>query len=283
MIGKTDLHIHTTISDGRFSPSEIVRKAAHLGLRTIAICDHDNVDGIQMALTAAANFPQLKVIPGVEISTFAPGSEVHILGYYMNFTNLKFVNTLRASRNSRLERAREMITRLNKLNINISWQQVQEAAGSSTIGRPHLAQVMLDNGYIKSFKEAFEKYIGLGGPAYVERQKITPSEAVKLIIEANGLPVLAHPFTIHEPERFIALLKPIGLGGIEVHYNGYSLDQRKALTLLADQFNLIHTGGSDYHGIDDNTETMLGDAGVPREYAERFIALGEQWEQKSIK
>ncbi len=282
MTGKTDLHIHTTISDGRFSPSEIVRKAAHLGLRTIAICDHDNIDGVQMALTTAANFPQLKVIPGVEISTFAPGSEVHILGYCMNYKNLKFVNTLKTSRNSRIERAREMITRLNKLNINISWQQVQEAAGSSTVGRPHLAQVMLNKGYIKSFKEAFEKYIGLGGPAYVERQKITPSEAVKLITEANGLPVLAHPLTIHEPERLIALLKPIGLGGVEVHYNGYSLDERKALTLLADQFNLIHTGGSDYHGIDDNTETMLGDAGVPRECAERLIALAKQLEQKSI-
>jgi len=280
--GKTDLHIHTTISDGRFSPSEIVRKAAHLGLRTIAICDHDNIDGVQMALTTAANFPQLKVIPGVEISTFAPGSEVHILGYCMNYKNLKFVNTLKTSRNSRIERAREMITRLNKLNINISWQQVQEAAGSSTVGRPHLAQVMLNKGYIKSFKEAFEKYIGLGGPAYVERQKITPSEAVELITEANGLPVLAHPLTIHEPERLIALLKPIGLGGVEVHYNGYSLDERKALTLLADQFNLIHTGGSDYHGIDDNTETMLGDAGVPRECAERLIALAKQLEQKSI-
>ncbi|UCE97174.1 MAG: PHP domain-containing protein [Dehalococcoidia bacterium] len=279
MTGKTDLHIHTTISDGRHSPSEIVRKAAQLGLGTIAICDHDNIDGIQLALTAAANFPQLKVIPGVEISTFAPGSEVHILGYCMNHKNLKFVNALRASRNSRIERAREMITKLNKLNINISWQQVKEVAGSSTVGRPHLAKVMLDKGYINSFKEAFDKYIGLGGPAYVERQKITPSEAVKLIKEADGLPVLAHPLTIHEPEKLIGLLKPIGLRGVEVHYNGYNLNERQALTLLADQYNLLPTGGSDYHGIDDNTETMIGDAGVPKECAERLIALAEKLEQ----
>ncbi|UCG53952.1 MAG: PHP domain-containing protein [Dehalococcoidia bacterium] len=283
MTGKTDLHIHTNISDGRFSPQEIVKKATQLGLGTIAICDHDSIDSIPLTHAAAVNYPQLKVIPGVEISTYAPGSEVHILGYFIDFKNLKLENALKDSRNSRIERAREMITRLNKLNISISWQQVRKVAGSSTVGRPHLAQVMLDKGYIKSFKEAFEKYIGLGGPAYIERYKITPSEAVSLIKEANGLPVLAHPLTINQPEKLIASLKAIGLAGVEVHYNGYNQDERKTLALLADQFNLITTGGSDYHGIDDHTETMLGDASVPRECAERLIALAGQPEQQSIK
>lgn len=283
MITKTDLHIHTNISDGRFSPQEIVEKAVRLGLSVIAICDHDNTDGIPPALAAASAFPQLKVIPGVEISTYAPGSEVHVLGYFMDFSNPRFRNTLADSRNSRLERAKEMIARLNKLNIDISWQQVRQAAGKSTVGRPHIAQVMLGNGYIKSFKEAFDKYIGLGGPAYVERHKITPPEAVTLIKEANGLPVLAHSLTVEQPEKMIVELKAAGLVGIEVYYNGYTEDERNTLAMLADKYNLIATGGSDYHGLDDSAETMLGDAGVPPEAAERLIALAKQQEQESVK
>lgn len=283
MTGKTDLHIHTNISDGKFSPQEIVEKSARLGLGTIAICDHDSTNGIPSALAAACAFPQLKVIPGVEISTYAPDNEVHILGYFMDIENPKLKNTLADSRNSRLGRAQEMIAKLNKLNINISWQQVQQAAGSSTVGRPHIAHVMLDKGYINSFKEAFDKYLGHGGPAYVERHKITPPEAVALIKEAGGLAVLAHPLTINKPEKLIAELKAAGLAGIEVYYNNYNKGERNTLARLADKYDLIATGGSDYHGIDDNTETMLGGAGVPPESAERLIALANQQKHKPAK
>ena len=275
MTGKVDLHIHTNISDGRFSPEEIVRKAVELGLGTIAICDHDSVDGIAPALEEARAFPQLKVIPGVEISTFAPGSEVHVLGYFIDFNNTKLETALADSRNSRLERAKAMISKLNKLDVDINWQQVRKIAGNSTVGRPHIAQAMLDRGYIKSFKEAFDKYIGLGGPAYVERHKITPVEAVALIIKANGLPVLAHPLTIDQPEEMIAKLKAAGLIGIEVYYDGYSKEERNILTRLADKYKLITTGGSDYHGIDENTETMLGDANVPAESAGQLINMAQ--------
>jgi predicted metal-dependent phosphoesterase TrpH len=273
--GKVDLHIHTNISDGRFSPEEIVRKAVELGLGTIAICDHDSVDGIAPALEEARAFPQLKVIPGVEISTFAPGSEVHVLGYFIDFNNTRLETALADSRNSRLERAKAMISKLNKLDVDINWQQVQKIAGNSTVGRPHIAQAMLDRGYIKSFKEAFDKYIGLGGPAYVERHKITPVEAVALIIKANGLPVLAHPLTIDQPEEMIAKLKAAGLIGIEVYYDGYSKEERNILTRLADKYKLITTGGSDYHGIDENTETILGDANVPAESAGQLINMAQ--------
>ena len=283
MIVKTDLHIHTNISDGKFSPQEIIEKSVQLGLSIISICDHDNTDGIPQALVEAKAFPQLMIIPGVEISAYAPGNEVHILGYFIDIHNQKLLNTLADSRDSRLERAKEMVAKLNKLNVNINWQQVQEVAGKSTVGRPHIAQVLLDNNYIKSFKEAFDRYIGLGGPAYVERHKITPSEAVVLINEANGLPVLAHPLTIEKPEKMIAELKVDGLVGIEVYYNGYTEYERNALIVLANHHNLLTTGGSDYHGLDDNTETMLGDSCVPLEVATQLIALAKQQGQKSIK
>jgi predicted metal-dependent phosphoesterase TrpH len=273
---KIDLHIHTTVSDGRFSPEEIVHKSARLGLTIIAICDHDTVDGIASALKAARAFPQLRIIPGVEISTFAPGNEVHVLGYFIDFNDPNLRTALANSRNSRRERAKAMITKLNELNIHINWQQVQKIAGSGTVGRPHIAQAMLDKGYIKSFKEAFTKYIGLGGPAYVERHKITPVEAVALIKEANGLPVLAHPFTIKQPEEMIAQLQAAGLVGIEVYYNDYTEDERNTLARLASKYNLITTGGSDYHGLDDNTETMLGNANVPQESAEQLIAMAQK-------
>jgi len=169
-----------------------------------------------------------------------------------------------------------MIAKLKGLGIHIDWQRVQQIAGSASIGRPHIAQAMLEKGYVTSFKEAFTKYISCGGPAYAERCKITPAEAVALIIKADGLPVLAHPTTINDPETMIAQLKAAGLVGMEVYYNGYTDDERNSLARMASKYNLIATGGSDYHGLDDSTETMLGEANVPPESAEQLIALAQQ-------
>jgi predicted metal-dependent phosphoesterase TrpH len=271
-----DLHIHTSASDGRFSPEDVVHKSVALGLSVIAICDHDTTGGIAPALKAARAFPQLRVIPGVEVSTQTTGSETHVLGYFIDFANPELRATLANLRHSRRGRARAMIAKLRTLGIHISWQRVKEIAGSGSIGRPHIAQTMLENGYITSLKEAFTKYIGMGGPAYVERHKITPEEAVALIIKANGLPVLAHPTTVSDPEAMIAKLKAAGLVGMEVYYNGYSDDERDSLARLAGKYNLIATGGSDYHGLDDSAETMLGDANVPEGAAEQLITRAQQ-------
>ena len=276
MDGKVDLHIHTTVSDGRFSPQQIVQKAAGLGLNTIAITDHDNTDGVDPAIKAARGFPQLRVIPGVEISTQAPGSEVHLLGYFIDCSNPKLSSALEELRSSRLGRAQAMISKLNELNVNIDWQQVKNIAGESTVGRPHIAQAMLEKGYIDSFSDAFDGYIEQGGPAYVERNKITPAQAVLLVLEAGGLPVLAHPFTVNQPEKLIADLKKKGLAGIEVYYNDYPGEKRNALARLAEKYGLISTGGSDYHGIDESAETMLGAAGVPQRAAEDLISLAKR-------
>ena len=283
MVSKIDLHIHSTASDGRLSPAEIVRKSAERGLTVIAIADHDTVDGIVPALIAAKAFPELKVIPCVEINMDVPDGEAHVLGYFIDYTNHELGDTLATLRHSRRRRAQGMIDKLGSLGIHIKWQRVQEIAGGSSIGRPHIAQAMLERGYITSIKEAFTKYISRDGPAYVEREKIIPVEAVKLILRANGLPVLGHPFTINDPEAMIVELKAAGLVGIEAYYGNYTADEVGRLVSLARGHNLITTGGSDYHGLDDSSETMIGGADVPIEAAERLIALAEQRALKSIR
>ncbi len=276
MASGVDLHIHTTASDGKFSSEEIVRKAAGFGLGVISICDHDTVDGDAAALEAASAFPKLKVIPGIELSAHLPGSEVHVLGYFVNYNDPEFKATLAGLRHFRQDRAQAMITRLKALGVNIDFKRVKEIAASGSIGRPHIAQAMLEKGYISSVKEAFTRYIGLGGPAYVERHKLTPQEAVELITKVNGLSALAHPTTISDPEKMIAKLKSSGLTGLEVYYNGYAEDERNRLLRLAEKYDLIATGGSDYHGLDESNETMLGDAGVPQKVAEQLINRAQQ-------
>lgn len=275
-MGKTDLHLHSTASDGRLSPAQIVRKAASLGLTTISLTDHDTVDGIIPALEVAQDFPQLRVIPGIEISTEVPQGEIHMLGYFIDYTDPELKATLERMRSSRIGRARGMIAKLDSLGIRLDWKRVQKIAGSGSVGRPHIAQAMLEKGYISSFKEAFDKYISRDGPAYVEREKITPAAAVTIILKARGLPVLAHPFTAEAPEQVISELVMVGLIGVEVYYNGYTEDERTKLLKMAGRYNLIATGGSDFHGIDSNMETVIGDAQVPPLAAKRLMKLAQQ-------
>ncbi len=274
-MARVDLHIHSTASDGRFTPAEIVRKSVESGLTIIALADHDTVNGIAPAQAAAEAFPWLRVIPCVEVSTDVPEGEVHILGYFIDYTAPELTATLERMRSSRRERARGMITKLGGLGIHIEWQRVQEIAGSGSIGRPHIAQAMLEKGYIASVKEAFTKYISRGGPAYVERRKTTPQEVVELILRANGLPVLAHPLFINDPEAMVVELKAAGLVGIEAYYDSYTADEINGLVSLAKKYSLIATGGSDYHGLDTNTETMIGGVDVPMEAVEQLIALAK--------
>ncbi len=273
---KIDLHIHSTASDGRLSPEDIVAKSAELGLTVIALADHDSIDGIAPAQAAAKAFPGLRIIPATEISTDVPDGEVHVLGYFVDYTDHELRSALARLRNSRQGRAQRMIKKLANLGIHVDWQRVQEIAGSGSMGRPHLAQAMLEKGYITSMKEAFVKYIGRGCPAYVEREKMTPIEAVALVLKANGLPVLAHPFTVNDPEAIMAELKAAGLVGIEAYYNGYTADEINRLVSLANRYGLIATGGSDYHGLEAASETMIGGVAVPIAAAEQLISLAEQ-------
>ncbi len=271
-----DLHIHSTASDGKFSPSAIVSKAVEIGLKVISITDHDSTDGVAPALKAAKAFPGLTFIPGVEISTDLPDGEAHILGYFIDYASPDFQKELLRFRDSRLGRGRRMVAKLNELGIKIDWARVQTIAGDGAIGRPHVAQAMLEKGYIKTFVEAFDKYIGHGGPAYVEREKMTPEEAVALVLRAKGIPVLAHPFTVKKPEAMVKSLKKTGLMGIEAYYKDNTPAATAATLKLAKKYGFIATGGTDYHGIGDSHEVMLGGVEVPLKAAERLISLAEK-------
>ena len=281
-MGQVDLHIHSTASDGKLTPAEVVRKAAEKGLAYIALADHDSVDGIAAAKAAAKAFPNLTVIPGIEISTDIPQGEVHILGYFIDYNDPEFLAKLEDFKNSRLRRAEQMVAKLEGLGLHVEWQRVLELAGTSTIGRPHIAQAMMEKGHVPSFQEAFDEYLGHGKPAYVEREKMLPAEAVAIIVKARGLAVLAHPLTTEDPEGLIAELKPAGLVGLEAYYNGYSAEEVEGLVALAQKHGLITTGGSDFHGIEPEEETAIGGADVPLEAAEQLIALAKEREANLI-
>ena len=273
---RADLHLHTTASDGKLTPQELVRRAVELRLDVIAITDHDSVGGISPALEAAKSFPQLMVIPGVEINTDVPKGEVHILGYFINYRDPELNHALEELRNSRYERGKKMVARLAEIGVHIDWGRVLELAGEGSVGRPHIAQALLERGYISSLQEAFTKYIGRNGPAYVERQKLLPVEAVKLVLNSGGLPVLAHPADIESLEPFILGLKRAGMVGIEIYYNGYASKTINQLKRLAKKHNLVACGGSDYHGLDDSIGASMGSVDVPRESVEQLISLSRQ-------
>lgn len=273
---RADLHLHTTASDGRLTPQELVRKAVELKLDVIAITDHDSVEGVPPALEAARSFTQLMVIPGVEINTDVPKGEVHILGYFLDYRNPELNRTLRELRNSRYERGKKMVAKLVELGLNVDWRRVEELAGKGSIGRPHIAQAMLEQGYVSSLREAFTEYIGRNGPAYVERKKLTPIEAVKVVLEADGLPVLAHPADIEPLEPFLLQLKKAGIIGIEIYYDGYDSKTIARLKRLARKLDLIACGGSDFHGLDEYIGADIGSVNLPRESVEQLISLSKR-------
>jgi predicted metal-dependent phosphoesterase TrpH len=247
--------------------------AARKGLDAIAITDHDSVGGVEDAMLEARSFPSLEVIPGVELNTDIANGEVHILGYFIDCQSQELEQTLNSLRQSRSRRARQMIDKLVKLGIHVEWERVRQLAGDGSIGRPHIAQVILEQGYIDSIQEAFNKYIGRRGPAYVERERLTPVAAVELVVRAGGLPVLAHPASLSHLKELLGRLKPAGLVGLEAYYNGYSQKTIDLLVDIANQHGLITSGGSDFHGLGDDNETSVGDVYVPAAGVEQLLAL----------
>jgi 3',5'-nucleoside bisphosphate phosphatase len=273
---KADLHLHTAASDGRLEPKEIVSLAIEVGLDVIAVTDHDTIDGLIPALDAASATNSLKVIPGVEINTDVARGEVHILGYFIDYTDKNLTATLKKLRDSRRERAKKMIAKLSDLGMKIEWQRVSELAQGGTVCRPHVAQALFEKGYVSSEREAFDKYIGHSGPAYVERYKLLPGEAVKLILDAQGLPVLAHPANIADLDDLVPGLKAAGLIGIEIYYGNYDPETIDRLARIARQYDLVTTGGTDYHAFGDGLEVSIGSRLTPAGSVEQLFGLASR-------
>lgn len=251
-----DLHCHTTASDGRYSPRALVGLAASLGLRAIGITDHDSTEGLDEALAAGVEL-KVEIVPGVELSCDVEAGELHMLGYYPDYKDPRLQSELTRLRAGRVGRARAMVQKLTAMGYPISFERVRALAGDGAIGRPHIAQALVEAGHVASKAEAFDRLIGRSGPAYVERARLSPVEAVRLIRQVGGLPVFAHPFVVKEDGSIIELL-PIeealpelidaGLVGLEVYYPNYTQALTDRLLALARRHNLLVTGGSDFHG-----------------------------------
>ena len=272
---KADLHVHTTASDGCRSPTEVIQLAGDLGLQVIAITDHDSVQGIDAAMAAAKRIRSLKVIPGVEVSTDVPNGEVHILGYFLDHRDPYLARRLQALRESRRVRAKRIIQKLASLGMIISWERVLELTDGGSIGRPHIARVMVERGYSPSIRDAFSSYIGRNGTAYVEREKLSPYEAIELVVRAHGVPVMAHPAEVEGLEKLVSQLREVGMVGIEVYYGSYTSPMVKRLADLANKYELIPCGGSDYHGLDTIDRVPLGGVDIPEESLNRLFNLAK--------
>ncbi len=269
----SDLHTHTTISDGILSPKELVDQAAAAGVAYLAITDHDSTDGLVEAERAAAAHPGLTLIPGIEISTDVPDGEAHMLGYLLDTGNTELQETLASFRDDRVDRARRMVENLARLGVPVAWGRVQQIAGDGAIGRPHIAQALMEADHVPSLRDAFDRYISNDGPAYAGRRKMAPEEAIRLIRAFGGLPVLAHPAETPGLEDMLPSLAKAGLAGIEVYYGLYPTDERAAYQRLADAHGLLATGGSDYHGPGRAAECDLGASNTPREVGQRLLEL----------
>lgn len=276
---EVDLHLHTRASDGTLTPTELVELCAGRGLKTIAISDHDSTEGLSEAFAAAEAIPHLRVIPAIELSTDVPGSEIHMLGYFIDTSDRDFQETLTRFREGRFDRGHAMVEKLNSLGYAIEWSRVQQIAGDASIGRPHIASAMVEAGYFTYPNQVFDELIGREGPAYVERMKLTPEDAVLMLRENGAVPVMAHPTysqikssrgEVQKLDVTIKKLKEHGLVGVEVFYGDYTPDQVANLKRIADDLDLIPCGGSDYHGSGNPGEPEPGTVGPPMDTVERL-------------
>ncbi|HEV8310625.1 MAG TPA: PHP domain-containing protein [Methylomirabilota bacterium] len=258
-----DLHAHTTASDGTFSPAELVREAAGRGLRILAVTDHDSTEGIAPALACAREHPPLEIVPGIEINTDSPAGEVHILGYFIDYEAEWLRALLREFREERAQRVHRITTRLGELGLPIDPEEVFALVREGSAGRPHVAQVMVQRGYVATVKEAFDRYLRAGGPAYVSHRKVDPREACTLIHRAGGVAVLAHPGFLDRAEGLARELAGERLlDGVECYYDEHTPAQTAQFVGLCRELDLVATGGSDFHGPAVRAAT-LGQPPVP--------------------
>lgn len=265
---KYDLHVHSTFSDGIKTPMELGREAKDAGLAGFALTDHDTIDGWDSITEVEKTFG-ITVFPGVEVSTEYEHRNVHILGYCMKDV-VGFRENLKMLADSRTDRAHKIIGKLRDGGFDICFEEVSDLAGDGTIGRPHIASVLVSKGYVKDIQTAFDKYLNRGKPFYVERIKFTPMEAVRMIKKAGGYAVLAHP-GLDRAIEFLDLLCECELDGIEVHHSSHNCYNSKKFAEKAVANHLIQTAGSDYHGHSDNSHGMIGSVALERKDLPYFL------------
>ncbi len=263
-----DLHCHTTFSDGLLTPEQAVSRARELGLVAIGITDHDSIDAIERAQSCGRNVG-IEVVPGVEMSCIVSGIDLHILGYYLDFRSPDVHDFFALVRRHRSERARLMVEKMKGMGVRLNFEDVRTLARDAAIGRPHVAQALVNAGVVPSVEEAFRRYISYEAPAYVPKMKLEPRVAVDLIRSHGGVSVIGHPGTYHSDEAVYAAISA-GVDGIEVWHPDHDKRDVARYEEIAQKNGLLVTGGSDCHGGRKGGRIFLGEVTVPYECVVRL-------------
>lgn len=273
-----DLHLHSTISDGRLTPTQLVDLAAKNGVQIMSLTDHDIVDGLPEAFEAASKYDGFTLIPGIEMSTDVPGNEVHILGHFIDWQDEDFRQKLAKLQESRLGRAEKMVQRCIELGVPITWERVQSFA-EGAVGRPHIALALVEAGHVPDVNEAFNQYLSRTGPAYVERARLEPEEVVETILGVGGLATLAHPRELYAAgglDDLLKRLKKAGLTGMEVYYQDYFPEEIETFRKMALSYGFLTLGGSDFHGMGGPQQREPGNIPLPIEPVNQLFKLAEE-------
>jgi hypothetical protein len=262
-----DLHLHTTYSDGTFSPAELIAAAKIAGVSCIAVVDHDTVEGVIPSLEAGRK-EGIEVIPGIELTAEYEGQEVHILGYFIDYQSKGLLEKLESLKKIRVERVHKIVGKLKEMGISIDPKLIFELAQDGTVGRLHIARALVKEGSVSCVYEAFKKYIGDKGPAYVGGFRFTPAQATRFIKDSGGIPVLAHPYSLNSDDLILQFIE-CGIMGLEIHYPEHSQSLVNFYLGLAKKYNLLVTGGSDCHG-DAKPDVKVGSIKVPYELVEKL-------------
>lgn len=268
-----DLHVHTFYSDSTFSPEEVISCAKDKALAAIAICDHDSIDGIEPCRRLGVD-AGVEVIPGIELTVEKSDAEIHILGYFIDWKKEWFQKKLKELQDFRIDRIHRMVEKLHGVGVEVEARDVFDLAGRGSVGRLHLAQAMLKDGLIKNIREAFAKYIGYAKPCYISSIRFSPKEAIEILLQAGGVPVLAHPAIMNKDE-YIPELIGYGLKGIEVYHTDHRPAVVKRYEKLAEEYGLLLTGGSDCHGMGKG-RVLLGTVRVPYTIVEKLKEESEK-------
>ncbi len=266
-----DLHLHSTVSDGRLSPSELVRFAHGHGVKTMALSDHDSTDGVDDAQATGLHLG-VRVIPAIELSTDLPGASIHILGLFLDHHDPAFQTRIHEFREARIGRAQQMVEALGRVGAPISLQRVFEIAGEGSVGRPHVAQALLEAGHVQAIDEAFDRFIGRGGPAYFEGFRLEPAEGIKLIHSVGGFASWAHPNELdgRNWRDFLPAVIEAGIDGLEAYYSKeYPPEVPQAMLEACDAHQLLPTVGSDYHGF-GTLKVVPGSVASPPDLLDRL-------------